>query len=197
MTDVSPSALADLIHRRRSRRAFSSRPVEPQILKSLLEAARWAASASNEQPWRYIIADKGQPQAHARLAATLVPGNRLWAEAAPVLVLAVAKRVSAGGSDNRHALHDLGQASAQMALQATAHGLIVHQMAGFDGDAARTAFQIPEAYDPVTVIAIGYPGSPEQLDTELRTRECATPQRKPLGDIAFAGDWDVPAFSGE
>jgi len=199
MTAPAPVAdtgdLSTLLIARRSLRAFSPRPVEASVLQALLEAARWAASAYNEQPWRYLVTEARLPEDHARLTATLVPANRAWAEAAPVLVLAVAKRdLDATGGANRHAFHDLGQASAQMALQATALGLTVHQMAGFNIEAARTAFAVPEGHDPVTVIAIGYPGAPEQLPQPLREREVAPRQRKPLSQIAFSGTWGRPVF---
>jgi nitroreductase len=130
-------------------------------LRSLLEAARWAASSYNQQPWHFIVATKEDPRVYERLLGCIVPANALWAGKAPVLMLTVAKLTyDANGAPNRHALHDVGQATANLSLQATALGLAVHQMGGFDMERAREEFSIPEGYEPVAAIAVGYPGDP-------------------------------------
>ena len=128
----------ELILARRSPRAFSSRPVEPEKLRSVFEAARWAASSVNEQPWSFVVAVRGEGDAFERLLATLTESNQRWATRAPVLVLSLARtRFTRNGKLNRHALHDLGMAFQSLALQAVALGLVVHPMGGFDAETAR------------------------------------------------------------
>ena len=180
----------ELIRRRWSPRAFASRPVDAQTLGSLLEAARWAPSAMNEQPWTFIVATKEQPDEYARLLDCLVPGNQVWARQAPVLMIAVAKlRFDRNDKPNRHAFHDVGLAAAQLTLQATALGLGVHQMGGIDVGKIRETYAIPESHEPVTGIAIGYPGDPDTLPEKLRESELAPRQRKSLDEIVFSGTW--------
>src|SRR3954463_9809046 len=146
----------DLLRRRWSPRAFSDRPVEREKLLSVLEAARWAPSSNNEQPWHYLVARKEEPEEFARLLACLVEKNQSWAKAAPVLMLSVASTVFArNGKPNRHALHDVGQAVADLTVQATALGLFVHQMAGFSAEKARETYGIPENAEPVAALAVG------------------------------------------
>jgi nitroreductase len=180
----------ELIRERRSPLAFSERPVGAEELRSLLEAARWAASSFNQQPWHFIVATKEEPEEFERLLGCLAPANALWAGIAPVLMLSVAKLTyDANGAPNRHALHDVGQATANLALQATASGLAVHQMGGFDMNRARAEFSIPEGYEPVAAIAVGYAGDPESLPEGLRARERAPRKRRELGEFIFAGRW--------
>lgn len=180
----------DLLRHRWSTRAFSEQPVEPDKLRSLLEAARWAASSFNEQPWSFIVAPRSEPEEFARLLNCLVEGNRLWAQRAPVLMLAVAKlHFDLDGRPNRHAFHDVGQAVANLAIQATALELSVHQMAGFDVAQAREEFSIPDDYEPVAAIAIGYRGDPNSLPDKLREREVARRNRKALDTFVFSGRW--------
>ena len=180
----------DLLRRRWSPRAFSDRTVEPEKLQSLLEAARWAPSCFNEQPWSFIIATKENPAEHARLASCLVESNLRWAPQAPVLMLSVAKRYfERNGKENRHAFHDVGLAVENLVIQAVALGLAVHQMAGFHVEKARTLFSIPEGYEPVAMIALGYLGDPEALPEDLRQRELAPRSRKPLETFVFFGRW--------
>ena len=180
----------DLIRERRSPLAYSDRPVGTGELRSLLEAARWAASSFNQQPWHFIVATKEVPAEYERLLGCLAPANALWAQHAPVLMLTVAKLTfDANGAPNRHALHDVGQAAAGLALQATALGLAAHQMGGFDGERARAEFSIPGDYEPVAAIAVGYPGDPESLPERLRAREGAPRTRRGLGEFVFTGRW--------
>lgn len=179
--DVSP-----LIRRRHSPRAFGPRLVEPHQIRSLLEAARWAASCYNEQPWRFIVAGRHDPEAHAGALACLAPGNQAWAGAAPLLLFGlVAERFAESGKPNRHAEHDLGLALAQLSLQATALGLSVHPMAGFDAEAVRRRYGVPEGVSPVVALAAGYPGDPATLSDELRQRELAPRQRRPQAEFVF------------
>ncbi|MCH7825797.1 MAG: nitroreductase family protein, partial [Acidobacteria bacterium] len=139
----------ELIAARWSPRAFAQRPVETGKLYRIFEAARWAASSFNEQPWGFIVATKEDEDAHRAIADCLVEGNRKWAELAPVLMISVARLTfEHNDKPNRHAYHDLGQAVALMLVQATDLGLVAHQMAGFDQDKARVTLNIPDDYDP-------------------------------------------------
>jgi nitroreductase len=186
------------IGRRWSPRAFSERPVEPEKLLSLFEAARWASSSSNEQPWAFIVATNADPKNYEAMLGVLVDFNRGWARKAPVLILTLAHtQFDKDGRPNRHALYDLGQAAANLSLQATAIGLATHPMAGFNVEAARQRFAVPEGWEPVSVIALGYPGDPGSLDDTLRQRELAQRQRKPLSSFVFSGTWGVPAAIAE
>ena len=180
----------DLIRCRWSPRAFAGRPVEPEKLRSLLEAARWAPSSFNEQPWAYLVATREEPEQFARLLSVLLEGNRAWAQKAPVLMLSVAKlRFDHNGNPNRHAFHDVGLATANLVTQATAMGLSVHQMGGFDAEKAREVFAIPEGWEPVAAIALGYPGDASALPGRLRDFELAPRTRKPLEEFVFTGRW--------
>jgi len=180
----------DVIARRWSPRAFDERPVEQAKLKSLFEAARWAPSSNNEQPWRFIVASKETSTDYDRLFACLVEGNRKWAFRAPVLILSVASLLfEDDGKPNRHALHDTGMAAENFVLQATALGLQAHQMAGFDTQKARETCLIPTGFDPVAMIALGYPGDPAVLPDYLREREIKPRERQPIGDFVFSIKW--------
>ena len=180
----------DLLRQRWSPRAFSEQHVEPDALRSLLEAARWAPSSYNEQPWAFIIATKQDQAEYARLLSCLVEGNIQWAQRAPVLMVSVARRsFEENGKSNRHAFHDIGLAVANLVVQATALGLAVHQMAGIFPDKVRELYNIPEDYEPVAGIALGYPGDPDTLPERLRQRELAPRSRKPIREFVFAGRW--------
>ena len=180
----------DLLRRRWSPRAFSDRMVEPDKLRSLWEAARWAPSSFNEQPWSFIVATKDDPVEFGRLLSCLVEGNIQWAQHAPVLMVSVARlSFEEDGKPNRHAFHDVGLAVANLIVQATALGLVVHQMAGFHPDKVREFYGVPEQYEPVAAIALGYPGDPQSLPERLRKRELAPRERKPLTEFVFSGRW--------
>ncbi|HTL51631.1 MAG TPA: nitroreductase family protein [Planctomycetota bacterium] len=184
--------LHDVIRRRWSPRAFSPQPVEKEKLGALLEAARWAASSRNEQPWRLLVADKTADAtdtgAHAKLAACLTVGNQPWAPVAPVLILvSTFPKFAHNGANNPHAWYDCGLAIGNLTTQATASGLWLHQMAGFDAAKAKAAFALPEDWQPIAVLAIGYQGDPQELAEQRRTQELAPRTRKPLAEIAFNG----------
>jgi nitroreductase len=184
----------DLHARRWSPYAFSDRPVSDDDLRALFEAARWAASSYNEQPWRYIVATKAQPEEFARLLSCLVEANQAWAKAAPVLALGCTSlNFALNGKPNAAAVHDLGLASASLTLEATARGLFVHQMIGILPDKAREVYRIPEGVQPLTGLAIGYAASPDALPEKLRERDLAPRKRKPLGEIVFGGQWGTPS----
>jgi nitroreductase len=183
----------DLLRRRWSPRAFADRPVAPEVLRSLLEAARWAPSSSNAQPWYFIVATHDSREEFDLLLSCLVEGNAAWAKDVPVLMISVAKLTFDNGKPNRHAYYDLGQAAADLTIEATARGLFVHQMAGIHVDKARAALEIPEGFDPVAAIALGYPGDPENLPEPHRQRELAQRSRKPVDSFVFNGHWGHPS----
>jgi len=189
----------DLLRRRWSPRAFSDRRVDPAIMRSLLEAARWAPSSYNEQPWSFIVATKDDTAEFSRLLSCLVEGNIQWAQHAPVLMVSVARlSFEDDGKPNRHAFHDVGLAVANLIVQATALGLVVHQMAGIFPDKIRELYGIPEGYEAVAGIALGYPGDPQSLPEGLRKRELAPRERKPVTEFVFTGRWGQtsPLVSG-
>lgn len=180
----------DLIRDRWSPRAFASKSVEPAVLGSLFEAARWAPSSSNEQPWAYLVATKDDAESFAKTLSVLVDFNAGWAKQAPVLVVAVSKlKFHANGNPNRNAFYDTGAATALLSVEATARGLGVHQMAGFDPAKAKEVFDIPADWEPIAALAIGYPGVPESLPHGLRDREVAPRTRKPLTEFVMSGHW--------
>lgn len=180
----------ELLTARWSPYAFENRPVSEADLRSLFEAARWAASSYNEQPWTYIVATQDNPEQFQRLLSCLVEGNQVWAKAAPVLALGVASlKFKQNGKDNRAAVHDLGLAAGNLLVEATARGLFVHQMIGILPDKARAEYGIPEGFEAWTALAMGYKGDPMSLPESLRERDLAPRQRKPLSAFVFAGQW--------
>ncbi|MGA2850599.1 MAG: nitroreductase family protein [Terracidiphilus sp.] len=182
-----------VVHTRWSPRSFTDRPVDPADLAKVFEAARWAASSSNEQPWRFLVGVRGS-ETYTKIYDSLVPFNQSWAKSAPVLILGVTKtKFSHNGSPNPVALYDLGAAASYLTLQAAALGLATHQMAGFNSDAVRKAFEIPEDYHIGAVIALGYQGEPAALSNpQLVDREVAPRERKSLSQFVFSA-WDTPA----
>jgi nitroreductase len=190
----SGEPIHDIVSHRWSPRAFDNRPVEPEKLRSLFEAARWSASSYNAQPWFYIVATKDDPTTYDKILQSFVEFNQSWAKGAPVLAISVARlKFEHNGEVNRHAFHDIGQASATLALQATALGLQVHQMAGILPDKARELFNIPEGYEAVAGMALGYAGEPESLPEHLQKTEQAPRERKPVSSFVFGGEWGKPS----
>jgi nitroreductase len=183
----------NLLRHRWSPRAFDDRPIEPEKLRSLFEAARWAPSSNNGQPWRFLVASKDDKAGYDRLFNCLVKANQKSAFRAPVLMLSVAQLQFEDGSPNRHALHDVGMAAENLVLQGTALGLVAHQMAGFRIDQARADCKIPEGYEPVAMIAVGYPGDPALLSDRLRAREVQPRVRKPLTELVYSATWEQPS----
>ncbi|WP_166826700.1 nitroreductase family protein [Thalassoroseus pseudoceratinae] len=185
----------EFIRDRWSPRGFADKSVEDAQLGSLLEAARWAASSYNEQPWQFFVATKRQPMEYQKLLACLVEFNQSWAQTAPVLLLSVAStRFARNGKPNQHAWHDVGLASAGLCMQATSMGLVCHGMAGFNAAKARTALQIPDGYEPVAAWAIGYQSDDlSVLPENLREQEQQPRERKPLSDFVFTGSWGQSA----
>jgi len=180
----------DLLRRRWSPLAFADRLVEPEKLRSILEAARWAASSFNEQPWGFIVATKQDEPEWSRLLSCLVEGNQVWAKQAPVLMVSVVKLTfGRNGESNRHAWHDVGLAVGNLVVQATSLGLSVHQMAGILPDKVRELYGLPHGFDPVAGLALGYVGDPDSLPEPLRQREQANRMRKPLAEFIFSTRW--------
>jgi nitroreductase len=182
--------ILDAIKNRWSPRAFSDQAVSTEQLNCLFEAARWASSSMNEQPWRFIYAHKGE-EVFDTIANSLFEGN-VWAKQAPVLMVTLAKTTfTRNERPNGAALHDLGLAVANLSIQATAEGLSLHQMGGVDKELLRAAFDIPDFYQIVTVIALGHRGTPDQLDEALRARELAERKRHPVSAFAFHGTFKL------
>lgn len=200
MSRTAPAdhAIHPILAERWSPRAFADKPVDRDQLAQLFEAARWAASSFNEQPWRFILAVKdGGPDGgadYAKALACLVEFNRQWAQTAPVLILtAVRKAFARTGKPNGSAQHDLGLAVGNLTAQATHLGLVLHQMAGIDREKIRQAYAIPDDFEPMTAIALGHPGAPDRIPEAMRQGETAPRIRKPLGETVFAGAWEKPA----
>jgi nitroreductase len=174
--------------------AFADRPVPHSELLSLFEAVRWAPSSYNEQPWSYLVAAKEDAGEFARTLSCLVEPNQAWAKAAPVLALGLTSlKFSHNQKENRVALHDLGLASANLSIEATARGLSVHQMAGILPDKVRELYQLPKDVEAFTGLAIGYKGDSEKLPDNLKQRDLAPRERKPLSKFVFTGRWGQPA----
>lgn len=177
----------DLAKTRWSPRAFLDKPVETEKLISLFEAARWAASGGNEQPWRFIVGISQDETWHT-IFSTLNEGNQVWNKHVPVLIMAIGNKISSWDGDISPVFqYDLGQSVAQLSLEAMHQGLHVHQMGGFSVDRACELFTIPETFLPLTVIAVGYAGEPGMLPENLRLREIQERQRKELKEIIFSG----------
>ncbi len=184
----------DLIANRWSPYAFADRPVSRDVLLSLFEAARWAPSSYNEQPWSYVVATKEDGAEFGRMLSCLVEGNQAWAKNAPVLAIGcTALNFVRNNQPNAAAQHDLGLASAGLLVEATARGLVVHQMIGILPDRVRELYHVPAGVLPLTALAIGYPGDAAALPENLRPRDLARRPRKPLVQFIFGGQWGTPS----
>jgi len=180
----------ELIRERWSPRAFSAKEISSEDLRSLFEAARWAPSSSNEQPWAFIVATRNDNQNFTKALQPLVEFNVNWAKNAYVLGFAVAELAFAKNkTPNRNAHYDTGAAMSQLTTEATSRGIFVHQMAGFDPDTARQVFEIPSGWDAIAAFAMGYPGDPASLPQPYRDRETAPRVRKPIREFVMNGKW--------
>src|SRR3989475_12332979 len=189
-TAQSEYPVHNLILERWSPRAFADKPVPQSLLRSIFEAARWAPSSNNEQPWAYLVETKDDKDSFEKMLSVLVEFNANWARSAPVLALAVAElNFAKNHAPNRNAQYDTGAASALLSVEATAHSLAVHQMAGFDPEKARLALGIPSDWEAIAAIAIGYPGNPDSLSQPLKERELAPRTRKPIREFVMTGSW--------
>jgi len=186
------SGVLDIILKRWSPRSYADKPVPSSDLTKVFTAASWAASSTNEQPWRFLVGKKGDAT-YAKILDALVDFNKTWAATAPVLILSVAKKTfTKNGNPNAYALHDVGAASATLSLQATALGLHTHGMGGVDKDRARKNFEIPEGFEVGAAWALGYLGDPDALPESYRAMETAARTRNPLNEFVFA-EWEKPA----
>jgi len=173
----------DLIKNRWSARAFSAQNLNDEQLLTLIEAASWAPSSMNEQPWRYRYALRGSA-AFEQIWACLLPGNQSWArDAAALLLCTVKKNFSSNDAPNRHAMHDTGMANAFLVLQATGMDIYSHIMGGYDPQKVRETYRFDEDEEAVCIIALGYLGSPEQLEEPFRTRETTPRSRRAIEDF--------------
>jgi nitroreductase len=190
MNAVTDYPINELIAKRWSPYSFANRSVSDEDLRSLFEAARWAPSSYNEQPWNFIVAKKEDAEEFARVLSCLVEANQRWAWAASVLVLGITRlNFQRNGKPNRAAVHDLGLAAGCLVLEATARGLSAHQMIGIVPEKVRETYSVPDDCEPMTAIAIGYPGARNDLPEELRARDASRRPRKPLKEFVFRGKW--------
>ena len=189
---ITQQAIHELLANRWSGRAYDAdQSVSKAQVVSLLEAARWAPSCFGDQPWRYVVCNKADNlQAWQAAFDCLVPGNQGWAVNAPVLLLICADTLF-GHNDkpNKWAAYDTGAATENLCLQATALGLMAHQMGGFDADKARTTFNVPERYQILAMVTVGYQASVDTLSGEVKERELVARSRKPLEELFFNGVW--------
>ena len=186
--------VADVVKNRWSPRAFSEKPLPSEVLQSLFEAARWAPSSGNEQPWAFLVATKDDAGTHGKLLSTLVDSNQIWAKHAPVIGIAVSRlNWSKSGQPNRTAFYDTGAAMANLTAEATSRGLFVHQMGGFDPSKARELFHVPLDWEPIAAFVFGYPGDPNSLPEPYLSREKNPRTRKPLREFVMSSDWGKPA----
>jgi nitroreductase len=184
----------ELVAARWSPYAFADRPVSAELLQSLFEAARWAPSSYNEQPWSYLLATKDDAAEFAKMLSCLEQGNQSWAKAVPVLAIGCTSlKFKLNDKPNAAAVHDLGLAAGNLLVEATARGLVVHQMIGILPDRVRTQYAVPDGVQPLTALAIGYLGDSQTLPENLRGRDLAPRTRKPLSSFVFAGKWGTAA----
>jgi nitroreductase len=184
----------EMLAQRYSPYQYSDKVIADPDLLALFEAARWSASSFNEQPWSYLVARKADGKAFDEMLSCLVEGNRGWAQVVPVLAIGVyTKAFKKNGQPNSCAAHDLGQASANMAIEAVARGLQIHQMSGILPDRCREVYKIPEGSDALTGIAIGYPGANPALPEKVAERDKGPGQRKAITDFVFGGAFGTAA----
>ena len=183
----------ELLAKRYSPRALSDKTIDTEKIVDLLEAARWAPSSMNEQPWRFVIARKEDKSDFHKILGVLNETNILWAKNASLLILTIAKlETDLSKQINKYALYDLGNAVANLTFQATSMDLFVRQMGGFNADKAIEVFSIPYDYSPVSVLAIGYKGNADNLPEFLNIRENSVRTRKNLDELAFTGKFGFP-----
>lgn len=177
-----------LIASRWSPRAYDTKPVESEKLQRIFEAARWAASSSNIQPWYFMVGFKGD-EVYEKIAGTLVEFNQLWALNGPLLVLAMSKTTNSRGGINIAHAYDLGQSVAILSLQAMHEGIYTHQMGGFDASAVARELELPEEYQAMVVFALGYLGDDSILHPNLRQLELSPRTRRSAGESVFTGSF--------
>lgn len=183
--------IIELLKKRWSPRSFSEQDISDDEVSQLFEAARWSASAFNEQPWRFLYALKRHQPAYERLIIGLNERNRSWASSAPLVAFAIANtRFSRNDKINQHAFYDTGLAVSQLSVQATSMNLYVHQMAGIERDYLINEYGINDPYDVICGLVIGHIGNPENLPAPLAEVEKSAPQRNPIEKFAFQNTWN-------
>jgi nitroreductase len=191
---VTDYPILQVLAERWSPYGFDDRQVREPDLRSLFEAARWAPSSYNEQPWSFLVATRENARDFERILDCLVEGNQTWAKTAPVLALGVVSlRFARNNQDNRAAVHDLGLAAGNLVVEATSRSLSVHQMIGLLPDKAREIFRIPEHYEAWTALAIGYKTDAAKRAEVVDERDLTPRQRKPLKEFVFTGQWGQPS----
>lgn len=192
---ITEHPIHDLIQRRWSPRAFSGAPIDDATLAKLFEAARWASSRFNSQPWRFIVARRENSAEFDTLFNCLLPGNQKWAGNASALIAVVASLKGRPDSDPNPAfMYDVGLAVGQLVIEAMANNLFVHQMAGIDRDKIVDVYGVPEAHNVVCCLAVGEMGDIDALEPPFDEREVAARERKPLSEFVFSGSWGNPAL---
>jgi len=189
MLKTEIQSIHELIVQRRSIRAFSEKSIEKETLLQLFEAARWAPSSRNEQPWRFIAARKEDVNSFQRMLSGLNENNKLWAQQSAALIMVLAQSNFSGAlqhHENEHAWFDAGLAVANMTLQATALNLFMRQMGGFNAEQAKKEFSIPDTYEPIIIIALGYQGEVTSLPENLQERESRPRHRKELSELIYS-----------
>lgn len=185
----------EVIKKRWSPVSFSEKPVEEEKLREMFEAASCAPSSMNEQPWIFIIATKNDPDKFGDFSAFLEESNRVWARGAWALIVTLARtRHVYRDRPNKYAFHDTGMAVANMLAQATSLDIYAHQMGGFFPEKVKDYFSLPEGIEPVTVIAVGYPGDGSGLSDDLKKRNNTRKPRKIISEFAFRNSFGNPAF---
>ena len=195
MTNPTPTdhPVHALISERWSPRAFTETLIRDEDMRSLFEAARWAPSCKNQQPWSFVVATRDDTAAFQRLFECLMPGNQSWAGRAAALVLSVAEVRGGDGATNAYAVHDTALAVCNLLLQATSMGLHAHQMGGFDRDKARGDLHLPDTHDPVAMMALGHVADADTLPDDLRARELEPRTRRPLDEFVYGPTWGASA----
>ena len=174
-----------LLEKRWSPRAFREDAVEKEKLQRIFEAAQWSPSCMNEQSWRFIVGEKGN-ETYNKIFDSLTENNQRWVKHVPVLIVSLAKKYfERNGKENLYFMYDTGQSVAHLTFQAMHEGLYVHQMGGFNHEKIKNYFNVPEEYDVMSVIAIGYIANPDILDEDIKLRELEERERKDLSEIVF------------
>ena len=192
MIKQAPSdiGLHELLQKRWSIRSFDQRNLSFQDIEKLFQAAAWSSSSMNEQPWRFVYAERGKGH-YDDILSVLMPGNALWACNAPLLIAVFAKKYFSDGTTNLHAWHDVGAACMSLLLQGVSLGIYGHQMGGFDRQKAKNVFQYPDSLDIVSILALGYLGEADTLEEPFKSRELTPRTRKTLEEIAFTSFSDL------
>lgn len=194
-SECRENGVSEVFCKRYSPRAFSEELVTEDMLKTLFGAARLAPSAFNEQPWRYIVAVRSDGDSFEKLLGCLAEGNRIWAKRAAALAVLVVKRnFDYDGKPNPFAEHDCGMSLENLLLQATDLGLATHPMGGILREKVRETYGVPEDFEPISAVAIGFKGDPEILPEDMREGDLVRSGRKPLDELIFAGKWEDPFF---